>query len=255
MLYQILSAKKNQVSSIFFKMLDYHRENVRSIKVKSYKDYGNRDATKVEGARAFVLFKLQLFDLLKEVQALNSDKKLTPEQEINFAYMIFFYGIDEQWDSFTNTHLGEYGRERLDALERRRKEILAAEGKNIGRTNQTVLGTYYRNMYNAVKFVDESIYLTRKEKYNYVKMYRAQLSNSELAVFFFNIQSDFGMKWKFDWKKKRCEDKEVRVDHDLITQYKLIKNIPEGYLQNYNHKKSFDMEYEDDEIKSHPTTG
>ncbi|NOR43964.1 MAG: hypothetical protein GQ534_00125, partial [Candidatus Delongbacteria bacterium] len=37
------------------------------------------------------------------------------------------------------------------------------------------------------------------------------------------------------------------VEHNLIERYQLIKNIPERYLKNYDHKKSFDMEYEDDE--------
>ncbi len=84
--------------------------------------------------------------------------------------------------------------------------------------------------------------MTPSEKYNYVKMYRSQLSNSELAVFFFNVQSRFGKKWKVYSRRG------VEVAHNLIERYKLVKNIPAGYLQNCDHKKSFDMEYEDDEL-------
>ncbi len=68
--------------------------------------------------------------------------------------MVFFYGIDRDWDSFTNLHLKEYGKQVLDEIEKIRVDILRKEGKNIGRTNQTVLSSYYRNMYNAIKYMD-----------------------------------------------------------------------------------------------------
>ena len=243
-LYQSLTNKKTQTERIFLTMLSYHRANVRNIRIKSYKEFAKKNADKVEGARAFVLFKLQLFEILRIVQDLNATLKLklSTEKEINLAYMVFFYGIDKEWDSFTNVHLRGYGKDLLDRIEKERVKILKETGKNIGRTNQTILSSYYRNMYNAIKFIDESIYLTQNEKYDYIKIYRAQLSNSELAVFVFNIQSNFGKKWKSYSKKGKD------IPHNLIEKYKLIKNIPAGYLQNYDHKKSFDMEYEDDEL-------
>ena len=246
LLYQALLTQKAKIEEIFFRMLDYHRENVSNIRIKSYKDYGKQNVEKIEGPRAFVIFKLQIFDLVKLIQDYYRSKetKLTEDEEINLAYMIFYYGIDKDWDSFTNIHLKSYGKDVLDYLEHKRQEILNKTKKNIGRTNQTVLSSYYRNMYNAVKFIDENIFLSKDDKYKYVKMYRSQLSNSELAVLFFNLKSKFGANWKFYKKNGKL------IEHNLVERYQLIKNIPEGYLHNYNHKNSFDMEYEDDELQN-----
>ena len=225
-------------------MVDYHRDNVSNIRIKSYKDFAKESVEKIEGSRAFVLFKLQLFDILKVVQEYNEnlESKLSEDDEINLSYMVFYYGIDKDWDSFTENHLREYSQDALKYLENKRKEIREKTGTNIGRTNQTVLSSYFRNMYNAIKFIDENIYLTKSEKYNYIKMYRSQLSNSELAILFFNLKSKFGKNWKVYLKNNKV------VDHNLVERYQLIKHIPEGYLQKYDHKKSFNMDYEDDEL-------
>ncbi|NOR45284.1 MAG: hypothetical protein GQ534_06815, partial [Candidatus Delongbacteria bacterium] len=184
-LHQSLINKKSQIENVFFRMLDYHRDNVRNIRIKSYKDYAKKGVEKIEGGRAFVLFKLQIFDLLKVVQELNTDKIIDETNEINLAYMLFYFGIDKEWDSFTNIHLKDYGKVMLEKIEQKHLEIIKNKKKNIGRTNQTVLSAYFRNMYNAIKYIDENIYLSKIEKYQYIKMYRAQLSNSEQAVFYF----------------------------------------------------------------------
>lgn len=42
-------------------------------------------------------------------------------------------------------------------------------------------------MYNAIKFIDEDEFLSDDEKYKYVAIYRAQLSNPELYILFFNL--------------------------------------------------------------------
>ena len=43
----------------------------------------------------------------------------------------------------------------------------------------TILGHYYRHIYQTVCFVDKQEILSEKEKYSYVKMLRAQLSDLE----------------------------------------------------------------------------
>ncbi len=75
-LYQGLTAKKAQIENILFKMLDYHRDNVCNIRIKDYRQFAKRTADRVEGSRAFVVFKLQLFDVLRIVQDLNERFKL-----------------------------------------------------------------------------------------------------------------------------------------------------------------------------------
>lgn len=102
----------------------------------------------------------------------------------------------------------------------------------LARTNQTNLSTYFRNMYNAIKLIDESEVLIEKQKKDIVKIYRAQLSNPELYVIFFNVLSRFGKKWK---------------EHDYIVKYELFKNIPKDYCDGYDPYLYFPMIYEYDE--------
>lgn len=103
----------------------------------------------------------------------------------------------------------------------------------LGRTNQTELSSYFRNMYNAIKLVDGDPYLSQKEKTDLVKIYRAQLSNPELYILFFNLVSRFGKKW---------------VDSGYIIKYQLLTNLPHDYCDGYNPKDYFNIQYEEDEI-------
>jgi hypothetical protein len=57
--------RKDEVKSNFFKMLDYHNENVRQLKVTHIDT--NKDE-KSEGRRAFVIFRLQMKKLVKLVE-------------------------------------------------------------------------------------------------------------------------------------------------------------------------------------------
>ena len=52
-------------------------------------------------------------------------------------------------------------------------------------------------------------------KYDYVKILRAQLTTHEQALLFFNCISDLGKSWRRD---------------DLIVKYRLIKNLPKNFI-------------------------
>jgi len=67
-------------------------------------------------------------------------------------------------------------------------------------------------------------------KKSYAKMYRAQLTTYEQALFFFNSMSSLGKPWR---EKK-----------DLIEKYELIKNIPPRFLGEIDVKDFYsEMEY------------
>ena len=101
------------------------------------------------------------------------------------------------------------------------------------RPNQNYLSVYFRNMYNAIKLIDNCKLFSEKEKIDYVKMLRAQLSNAELYILFFNVISRFGKKW---------------VEKDYITKYQLIQNLPSKYCDGYNPKDYFpEIKYEGEE--------
>jgi len=222
--------KVQQIESNFFRMVDYHNQNVNQIKITNL-DISKNDVS--EGRRAFVQFKIQINRLLAITNSVNIENKLrlNPDQILDIAYIVFYYGIDGSWVAFITEKLSRYSNSALIANKIVDK---IAENSNLklARTNQTNLSTYFRNMYNAVKMVDENQFLTGEEKQNLIKIYRSQLSNPELYVLFFNILSRFGKKW---------------IKNNYINKYELIKNIPKNYCDGYEPSSYFEMQYEDDE--------
>lgn len=229
---QYIETSKNRAKDHFFKMLDYHTENVRSIKVSSL------EAAKAniieEGRRAFVVYKIQFKRLLQAVNSTNADLSLnlTPKEKIDIAYICFFYGQSETWIDFIQGKLSCHTEGDVIAVKMLEK-VQENEKLKLGRTNQTELSSYFRNMYNAIKLVDGDPYLSQKEKTDLVKIYRAQLSNPELYILFFNLVSRFGKKW---------------VDSGYIIKYQLLTNLPHDYCDGYNPRDYFDIPYEEDEI-------
>lgn len=231
---QSKQVKISQLENMYFKMLDFHRENISNINLT---DYAQKKKDPFIGKQAFVNMKLQLFDCLKMVEDINKNRSLNLQkrQIIDIAYMVFYYGMSPKWNSFSHKIFHSYQDNLVDVLQDHIDDIEALENKKIGRTNQTILGDYYRNMYNAIMLINSSKILSNKQKGQYVKILRAQLSNSEQALLYFNVMSRFGKKWN---KNK------------LIEKYELIKNLPDEYCGvNYNHKEDFKkIIYEDDEI-------
>ncbi len=225
---------KSQAESHFFKMLDYHSENVKSLTVKHIKNEYDEIVT---GRRGFVIFRLQLIKLVEVVEKINSELKLNLKKSkiIDIAYISFYYGINEDWKDFLMNKLKRYDKseEIVKKLIYYKNKINEEKKINIGRTNQTSLSVYFRNMYNAVKFIDKNNILNKEEKEKYIKIFRAQLSNPELYIIFLNVVSRFGKKWK---------------DNNFIEKYEFLKNIPFDYCGNFSPKEFFNIRYEEEEI-------
>ncbi|TVR72469.1 MAG: hypothetical protein EA427_03195 [Spirochaetaceae bacterium] len=110
---------------------------------------------------------------------------------------------------------------------------LEQDREHLGRANQTNLGSYFRNMYHLIKYVDTRKFLNRAEKIRYINVLRAQLSNAELWLLYFNVVSRFGRKW---------------LENDYVLRYRLIKNMPYGFCKPFDHTTRFPMEYEEDDL-------
>ena len=229
---QNIETSKNKAKDHFFKMLDYHTENVRSIKVPSLEV--EKENVVEEGRRAFVVYKIQFKRLLHAVNSIDSDLSLdlTPDEKVDIAYICFFYGQSETWINFIQRKLSCHAGSAVIAAEMLEK-VQKNEKLKLGRTNQTELSSYFRNMYNAIKLVDSDPYLSRNDKVELVKIYRAQLSNPELYILFFNLVSRFGKKW---------------VESGYVVKYQLLTNLPHDYCDGYNPKSYFDIPYEEDEV-------
>lgn len=227
---QGFNSKKIEIETNFFRMIDYHNQNVNQLKIPNL--FNSKKEQISEGRRGFVEFKIQFHYLLQIIQRINNSKNYNlKETEIaDITYIIFYYGLEGSWINFIEKKLDDYPEYKSITFSIS-QELIRETEKNLKRTNQTSLSTYFRNMFNAIKMVDESKYLSPREKKNLIKIYRAQLSNPELYILFFNVLSRFGKKWK---------------SNNYIEKYELFKNIPHNYCDDYEPKSFFKGNYEED---------
>jgi len=66
--------------------------------------------------------------------------------------------------------------------------------------HQFRLGHYFRHLHQSYKYLNNHPDLTEKEKYEYGKLYRAQLSTDEQILLFVNSISSLGMNWELTFK-------------------------------------------------------
>jgi hypothetical protein len=78
----------------------------------------------------------------------------------------------------------------------------------------TFLGHYYRHLFQTVKFVvnQSNTFIEYSEKRKYLRILRAQLSDQEQALLFYNWYSDYGKPW------------ENNSNH-FFTDYRMIHNL------------------------------
>nr|WP_275986046.1 putative phage abortive infection protein [Serratia ureilytica] len=86
------------------------------------------------------------------------------------------------------------------------------------------LGHYFRFIYNIFKFIDESI-VSNEDKIKYSKIIRAQLSDYELTIIFYNC-----LTWR------GCESFKA-----LIEKYSIFDNIPFDLLIEHEHMRHYEM--------------
>lgn len=275
---------KNILRTNFFKMLDYHNQNVSQLSVPNI----NNENNKSEHRRAFVQYKIQIHRLLiliKDIVSENSDilkdEKENKEDHIaiaDIAYTIFYYGIDTGWLPFIEKELKRYkGLSAEELLEKikslnsnisnewinSQKEKMRERHINekviekiingiersrvkfkINRTNQTNLSVYFKNMYSAIKMVDESQILSQEEKEELINIYKAQLSNPELYVLLFYLISRFGKAdYNKNWQKYQENYKFFDAERgEIPADYFNIYSGGQCVLE-YSEKNCFKIEY------------
>ncbi|WP_053058405.1 putative phage abortive infection protein [Pedobacter sp. BMA] len=92
------------------------------------------------------------------------------------------------------------------------------------------LGHYFRHLFQTVKYIDERKILSYREKYEYAKTLRAQLSTAEQYVFFFNSVSKAGRDWELN-NLLGHKSLILSCNRQLVTKYNLIKNIPDLHCE------------------------
>jgi len=224
--------------SRYYEMLRLHRANVEEMNI----------ADKVKGRKCFIHMFYELEFCYKSVEkaynnASNEDKANFKYKEINlmsFSYKIFFYG--------TGVHSEKHFIEYLSAAELHLYKTLkdgifkevqggyltTMQGQNVPRYHShpisgnadskshsvefyyypldghiNRLGHYYRLLFQTVSYITSNKNLTSEEKYNYIKTLRAQLSNFEQLLLYYNALAWFDEEWRL-----------------FFTEYRFIKNLP-----------------------------
>lgn len=86
--------------------------------------------------------------------------------------------------------------------------------------HQTRLAHYYRHMFNLVKHVVSQPYdfLSYEEKRKYLKIFRAQLSNHEIVMLYYNWLGGYGRGWEEPGSKRGNRNR-------FFTDYRILHNL------------------------------
>jgi hypothetical protein len=247
---------KQQVETRFFELLKLHRDNVAEMKSKGK-----------EGRDVLIDIKDEFHELYTLViktydqKSSKLEEGLWKKKAIQIAYLILFFGVNNSstaylkkrikiimsndilndlfdrfcLDDLIDNHKTTKDENKLKSKEKR--SYLKYDG------HQSRLGHYYRHLFQSIKYINDqpSALFSYKEKYSYVKTFRAQLGTHEQALLLYNVISPLGEPWELSSEIKDENSK-------LITKYNMIKNIPWGFTKEINPKDYFpNVFYETDE--------
>jgi len=221
----------------FYELLKLHKSNVEEMRV----------ARNISGRSCFVPMFYELrfcYQIVKDFHdAINEqDRTRLGYNEINlmnFSYRIFFFGIGINAEKYfvKDLNKGEnnlFGSVKpfMETIQRRYSDemrqspgmeyFLYVAPNRLGAKDKQIelyyipfkghaehLGHYYRHLYQISTYIIDQDILNKDEKYGYIKTLRAQLSNFEQLLLYYNSLAWFDKEW-----------------HELFTTYRLIKNLP-----------------------------
>ncbi|WP_300492267.1 putative phage abortive infection protein [Flavobacterium sp.] len=218
-----------QFESQFYEMLKLHRENIGEMKINGY-DFEetstqlNRFEKTTDGRKLFVVMQTEFECILNLYTKDNKLDKVGFEK----CYQLFFSGLDRYEKAYpaeTNfVEMLKKARQRHEnpsknsiTTNKDRKEFLQYvklyfNYKPFSGHAQR-LGHYFRHLYLSVKSVANSTIVTDyDERMRYLGILRAQLSNHEQILLFYNWLSEYGNDWEND-------------THSFFTEYCMIHNL------------------------------
>jgi hypothetical protein len=210
-------------------MVRLHRANVEEQNIQDI----------IKGRKVFTTYYFELryiYFVLENFYDQNKPtKELKKEQLTSIAYLIFFFGIGHVtqgvFSDLAPDYLNEdFFKNTLERLEAEKKayfpgnehDLTIASGNRQAIFKQvyepftghgTKIGHYYRHLFQTVKYVSEQTHerFSPKTKYSYVKILRAQLSNFEQVMFYYNAVSVLGKRW---------------IENNYVKDYLFITNLP-----------------------------
>lgn len=159
--------------------------------------------------------------IIKDMRVGGDDKKIKKEGRQVFTH--YYY-------RFKNTTIKKYDINPVAYLDRqafslsKEKKILSNSFEIFFRGRSGNFSHYFRYVYNMFKFIDCAD-IDDKDKEKYSKILRAQISNYELMILFYNCNGPYGKKFE-----------------SYINKYALFDNLPIDKLISDVHVAFFDIE-------------
>lgn len=230
--------KTERFENQFYEMVRLHKENVNEISLKLTNPYftGTQQVTNETNLNGRIVFKyfLEEIKIIYYVAKKTFKNNTSTNKLINKSYGVFFHGLpyqeekepnkpdQKEYTDFINTLLkinfsyvqGEYRNLKYVVAEKTDYKNAINLNFKIGEGHSSYLAHYYRHLYQTVKFIvnQNENFISYEEKRKYLRMLRAQLSNEEQAMLFYNWKSEFGNSW------------ENERNH-FFTDYRMIHNI------------------------------
>lgn len=237
----------------FYELLKIHKDNVSEIKIEN----------KHQGRNSFIPIFNELRFLYKIIEeAKEGYIKLYPEENLNLSserlmeltYFIHFFGITKKirpadlskvsihhpFYIYCLERIKPYQQHFHTIYDKTTKDTISIILNTDKRDNESVilytdfipfngfsniLGHYFRHLYQTVKFIANANELdTFEQKYEYMKIIRAQLSNFEQALLFYNSYFFSGKIWWEDPSVNFKNDPRFFISYFL--DFALIKNLP-----------------------------
>jgi uncharacterized membrane protein len=243
------NAELERFENRFYELLRIHRQNVEGMKIGLLENYNVFKELFYELGNCKLLVN-NIFDEL--TRKANNDADDNEKKQIaelyktfdynkrgNLAYQLFFYGntfnnafniltqnfdmkpeetlpITQKINDFTLQFYDNWEQGYYSITDGKKNNNMHISYFQPFRGQNQILGHYFRHLWQTVNFIDkeDKIKLTQKEKYNYVKMLRVQLSDYEQMLLLYNALSDLGISWFGNGKD------------GLLAKYNLVKNIP-----------------------------
>ena len=227
----------------FYEMVKLHKENVSEISINLTTSYHigkeqHINIVKINGREVFK-YLLEEINILYFIAKKNYIAKTNSDALINIAYGLFFHGNrfdkkitpnkpdQKEYSKFINAIIDINNEHKSTDLIQLKQIVEKHVGfKNavnlnflLGQGHSSYLAHYYRHLYQTVKFVadQKEDFISYNEKRKYLRILRAQLSNQEQAMLFYNWKSNFGKSWEND------------TNH-YFTNYRMIHNIYNGLI-------------------------
>jgi hypothetical protein len=237
----------------FYELIKLHRDNVSEFEIVRNDKKGS-----LKGRRIFVEMyeelRLTNFAVRVSNQKLIRDKIVnqnfySEDDVFKVAYIIFFNGffrkpilnekpnelwqfeiLDDKYNNLLNESFAALGQIKYqmdnemlsvitlypdNLIEILRKPKITYE---LFRGHHSRLGHYFRGMFQMVSYVVNSDGDIIKDKYSYIKTIRAQLSNHEQLLLYYNALSIYGRPW---------------IERKYLDEWKMVSNMPIGLADFY----------------------